>query len=269
MTHAGSHPGSALRAEVTEKLTDAEEAVLLQISPSELPRHVAIIMDGNGRWARQHGFMQRIRGHEAGIDSVRIAVRTCGELHLRALTLYAFSVENWQRPKTEVMALMALLEKFLRDEIPELNANNVRLVASGCLEDLPAKARVQLDGTMDATAGNNGLVLNLALSYGGRTEITAAVRHLARSVSKGMLRPEEIDEEMISQQLYHHELGDPDLLIRTSGELRVSNFLLWQIAYAEIYVTPVLWPDFRREHLYAAILDYQKRERRFGKVLNR
>ena len=236
--------------------------------PRRLPEHIAIIMDGNGRWAKQHGLLQRIRGHEAGIESVRTAVRACGELHVKALTLYAFSVENWQRPRREIDALMRLLEQFLRDEIPELNDNGVRLVASGRIEDLPPSARKALDNTMAVTARNSGLVLNLALSYGGRTEIVAAARELARKSRSGALRPDDIDDETFARHLYHPELGDPDLLIRTSGELRVSNFLLWQIAYTEIYVTPVLWPDFRRRHLYEAILDYQKRERRFGKVLN-
>lgn len=261
------HPGEVLVARVKEKLSRAEEELLRQVNPAKLPRHVAIIMDGNGRWARERGLLDRIRGHEAGIDSVRVAVRACGELHLKALTLYAFSVENWQRPKREVAALMKLLQKFLHDEIPELNRNDVRLVASGRTEDLPDSAREALQGTIEATARNSGMVLNLALSYGGRTEITRAMRSIADDVKAGRVDPAEIDENLIGQRLYHPELGDPDLLIRTSGELRVSNFLLWQIAYTEIYVTPVLWPDFRRKQLYAAILDYEKRERRFGKVL--
>jgi undecaprenyl diphosphate synthase len=251
---------------VREKLSKTEAELLRQIVPAAVPRHVAIIMDGNGRWAKQRGFLDRIRGHEAGIESVRTVVRASGELHMGALTLYAFSVENWQRPKREISALMTLLKRFLRDEIPELNENNVRLEASGRLEDLPGDVRDELARTMEATARNSGMVLNLALSYGGRTELATAVRAIARRVREGNLDPDAIGEETISASLYHPELGDPDLLIRTSGEMRVSNFLLWQIAYAEIYVTPVLWPDFRRKHLYTAILDYQRRERRFGKV---
>ncbi len=253
-------------ARARQPLSPEEEALLRQISPEKMPRHVAVIMDGNGRWAKQHGFMDRVRGHEAGIESVRTAVRTCGELGVGALTLYAFSVENWQRPGREVTALMTMLERFLRKEIPELMESNVRLVASGRLEDLPASAREALDAASVALAKNTGLVLNLALSYGGRTEIMAAVRQLAREVRDGRLDPGAITEEHLSERMYHPELGDPDLLVRTSGELRVSNFLLWQIAYTEIYVTPVLWPDFRRLQIYEAILDYQRRERRFGRV---
>lgn len=263
-----NHPGEALVARVKEKLTHSERELLLQISPHKLPRHLAIIMDGNGRWAREHGLLTRIRGHEAGIESVRTAVRACGELHLHALTLYAFSVENWQRPKREVDALMGLLERFLQKEIPELNSNRVRLVASGRLDDLPGGARSAFEHASQATAANTGLVLNLALSYGGRTEIVEAVRRIARAARDGEVDPESIDEQRFASWLYHPELGDPDLLVRTSGEFRVSNFLLWQIAYTEIHITPVLWPDFRRKELYSAILDYQKRERRFGKVLN-
>lgn len=266
MAHNTQSPGEALVAHVKEKLSDKQKQLLLEISPHKLPRHIAIIMDGNGRWAKEHGFLQRIRGHEAGIDSVRIAVRACGELHLKALTLYAFSVENWQRPKRETDALMHFLERFLYNELEELQTNSVRLVASGRLGDLPADVQRALEHTMSATEHNTGLVLNLALSYGGRTEIVEAVQRIARQVKEGQLDWNAIDEQTIAQELYHPELGDPDLLVRTSGEYRVSNFLLWQIAYTEIYVTPVLWPDFRREHLYAAILDYEKRERRFGKV---
>ncbi|MBX7244919.1 MAG: isoprenyl transferase [Candidatus Sumerlaeaceae bacterium] len=264
-----SLPGEVLAARVKYPLTPQERELLLQIVPERLPRHIAIIMDGNGRWARQAGFRDRIRGHEAGIDSVRTAVRACGELHLRALTLYAFSVENWQRPKKEVDALMRLLIRFLNEEIPELNENNVRLVASGRTQDLSDECRRALDNTMAVTAGNTGLVLNLALSYGGRTEIIEAVRQIATEALAGTLDPVSLTEEAFSARLYHPELGDPDLLVRTSGEFRVSNFLLWQIAYTEIYVTPTLWPDFRRAHLYEAILDYEKRERRFGKVLEK
>jgi len=258
--------GACFLEKVREELSERERDLLVQIDPSRLPMHIAIIMDGNGRWAKQRGYLDRIRGHEAGIDSVRTAVRACGELGVRALTLYAFSVENWKRPRREIDALMGLLKRFLRDEIPELNENNVRLVASGRLEDLGHDVQQELARTMETTARNTGLVLNLALSYGGRAEIVNAARVIAEKVAQGLLPPDAIDEQLFAMHLYHPELGDPDLLIRTSGEMRVSNFLLWQIAYAEFYVTPVLWPDFRRADLYEAILDYQRRERRFGGI---
>lgn len=248
--------------------TREEEALRDRIDRARLPAHVAIIMDGNGRWAKDRGFLDRIKGHEAGSQSVRYAVRTCGELGITALTLYAFSVENWSRPKMEVMALMKLLENFLQQERSEIRENNVRLVVSGRLDDLPPATRKVVTDTIAESAHNTGLILNLALSYGGRTEIVDAVRQLAQDVVEGRLVPDEVSEAEIAARLYHPEIPDPDLLIRTSGEMRVSNFLLWQIAYAEIYVSPVLWPDFRRTHLYEAILNYQQRERRFGKVLN-
>ena len=257
---------TSLASKVREVLTPEEENLLAQITADRMPRHIAIIMDGNGRWARKQGFLDRVRGHEAGIESVRTAVRTCGELDVAVLTLYAFSVENWQRPGPEVSALMHMLKKFLLNEIDELNTNNVRLQASGRLEDLSPDVRAQLKKSMAATAGNTGMVLNLALSYSGRTELLSAVQAIAKKVADGELAPDAIREETIAAHLYHPELRDPDLLIRTSGELRVSNFLLWQIAYTEIYVTPVLWPDFRRRELYEAVLDYEKRERRFGRV---
>ncbi len=260
------HKGECFLGKVRDELNEVERELLVSIDPAKLPHHVAIIMDGNGRWAKQRGYLDRIRGHEAGIESVRVAVRACGELGVKALTLYAFSVENWKRPKREVDALMGLLKRFLRDEIPELNENNVRLVVSGRVNDLSEDVRAELSRTMEATSPNTGLVLNLALSYGGRAEIVDAVRAIVEDVQSGRLAPDNINEALFSQYLYHPELGDPDLLIRTSGEMRVSNFLLWQIAYTEFYVTPVLWPDFRRADLYRAILDYQRRERRFGEV---
>lgn len=260
------YPGDSLVRRVKYPLSESERDLLRRIDPDRLPRHIAVIMDGNGRWARERGLADRIRGHEAGIDSVRCAVRACGELYLHALTLYAFSVENWQRPRHETGALMMLLRRFLREEIPELMENNVRLVTSGRTEDLPADVQAELQRTMEATAGNSGLTLNLALSYGGRPEIVRAVCLIAEEVRAGRLDPDSINEAEVAGRLYHPELGDPDLLVRTSGELRVSNFLLWQIAYTEIHVTQVLWPDFRRTHLYEAILDFQRRERRFGRV---
>ena len=224
-----------------------------------LPRHIAIIMDGNGRWARMRG-LERIEGHRAGRESVRDVVRACGELGIEVLTLYAFSVENWRRPRREVWALMRLLRDTLYEEVDELDRNNVKLTAIGRLEGLPKASREALFWAMERTKDNTGLVLNLALNYGGRVEIVDAVR---RILEKGY-RPEEVDEKVISTHLYTAGLPDPDLLIRTSGELRVSNFLLWQMAYTEIWVTDVLWPDFRRQHLYQAIEAYQRRERRFG-----
>lgn len=259
-------PGTALLDRAKDKLTREESDLLRQIDPARLPQHIAIIMDGNGRWARNNGFMSRIRGHEAGIESVRVAVRACGELYMKALTLYAFSVENWQRPKREIDALMKLLERFLVEEIPELNDNNVKLAVSGRTEDLPDFVHRAMEKTLTATAANTGLTLNLALSYGGRTEIIKAVRELAELVRAGAISSDDIDEGAFSRHLYNPHLGDPDLLIRTSGEFRISNFLLWQIAYTEIHITQVLWPDFRRKDLYTAILDFEKRDRRFGKV---
>jgi undecaprenyl diphosphate synthase len=222
-------------------------------------------MDGNGRWAKERLFA-RIRGHRAGVESVRAAVRTAGEIGVKYLTLYAFSQENWNRPKAEIEALMHLLDEFLRGEIDELNENNVQLHAVGQLEDLPQFVLRQLDKTKQATAKNTGLKLVLALSYGSRQEIVSAVRQIAEKVSKGFIAPKDVSEKMFSQHLFTHEYPDPDLLIRTSGELRISNFLLWQISYAEFVVLPVLWPDFRKEHFLEAIREYGKRQRRFGKV---
>ncbi len=249
-----------------EPYNKEEEELFHQLDFDRLPQHVAAIMDGNGRWAKQRGYLARIYGHRAGIDSVREATRTAAALRLKGLTLYAFSSENWSRPKAEVNALMDLLDKFLVDEIPELMDNNVRLVASGNLWDLRPTTLKTLESTIDKTAGNSGLTLNLALSYGSRDEILRGVRRAMELAQSGSLQPEEMNAEAFSQLLDHPELGDPDLLIRTSGEMRVSNFLLWQIAYTEFVMMPVLWPDFRRIHFFEAILDYQKRDRRFGGV---
>jgi undecaprenyl diphosphate synthase len=249
-----------------EPVAPEEAALFAQLDLTRLPRHVAIIMDGNGRWAKQRGFMARIFGHRAGIESVREATRLAASLRLDALTLYAFSKENWVRPAEEVRALMELLERFLVDEIPELMDNNVRLVASGDLDDLPESTRRRLEATMAHTADNSGLRLNLALSYGARAEITRAVRRAMEMARAGTMAPEDMTPEAFSQLLDHPELGDPDLLIRTSGELRVSNFLLWQIAYSEFVSLPVLWPDFRRSHFLGALVEYQRRDRRFGGV---
>ena len=240
-----------------------EYASVLKAGP--LPRHVAIIMDGNGRWAKLRQ-RPRVEGHREGINSVREVVRAAGELNIGYLTLYTFSTENWRRPKGEVTALMALLLKTIREEVDELNRNNVRLTTIGRMEDLPLMARRSMQHAIRVLSRNTGLTLNLALSYSSRQEITDAVRRIASEVHAGRLTSRAIDDEVISSHLYTSGMPDPDLLIRTSGELRISNFLLWQLAYTEIYVTDVLWPDFRRKEFYDALLAYQKRERRFGKV---
>jgi undecaprenyl diphosphate synthase len=241
-----------------------EKSLLAQLDRQQLPRHVGIIMDGNGRWARQRGFLERIRGHEAGIEAVRAVIETAAEIGIGALTLYAFSKENWNRPAREVRALMNHLEKFLYAELDNLNEHDIRLVASGSLDDLPAASRKALTHVCTETAAAQGLTLNLALSYGGRSEIAEAVRQLARQVREGAIDPESIDEVAIAKHLYHPELGDPDLIIRTSGEFRVSNFMIWQAAYSEFYITPVLWPDFGRAEFLQAMIAFQGRERRFG-----
>jgi undecaprenyl diphosphate synthase len=228
-----------------------------------VPRHIAIIMDGNGRWARDRG-LQRIRGHEEGAESVRTVLRTCGEMGVQYLTLYAFSTENWKRPRTEVAALMKLLERFLRKEAPELMEQNVRLQAIGRLTDLPDACQRELHRVIELTSTNTGTTLVLALSYSGRTEIIDAVRSIAQAVKQGHLDEAMIDPEVFSKHLYTRCYPDPDLLIRTSGEMRISNFLLWQLSYTEIYVTKKLWPDFRKPDLLEAIEDYIKRQRRYG-----
>lgn len=229
-------------------------------------RHVAITMDGNGRWAKEHGFADRIRGHQAAPAAVRAVVETAAKLGLKALTLYAFSRENWKRPPEEVSALMHLLKRFLVKERPEMMENDIRFIASGCLEDLPSNLLKELDKTREMTRGNKGLTVNLAVSYSGREEIVHAARELARKVAGGELNADAITPDLFSQYLYAPELGDPDLFIRTSGENRISNFMLWQVAYSEIYVTDVYWPDFRRIHLLEAMIDFQKRQRRFGRI---
>jgi len=234
------------------------------IDPERLPAHIAIIMDGNGRWARRRS-LPRAAGHKAGIEPVRTTVETCSRLGIQALTLYAFSVENWKRPRTEVDMLWRLLRIYTRRELPEMMRNGIRFTCMGRLDALPAQVRRELDATIEATANNSGMRLNLALNYGGRSELVDAVNAIVDNARReGRLDSLEIDEEAIAARLYTAGLPDPDLLIRTSGEMRVSNFLLWQIAYAELYVTDTLWPDFRRTDLLHAILDYQKRDRRFG-----
>lgn len=231
----------------------------------DLPEHIAIVMDGNGRWARKR-MLPRVAGHREGINSVRKVTRICGELDIKHLTLYTFSTENWNRPRKEVSAIMQLLMTTIRAEVDNLHKNNVRLTVIGQLEDIPAEARQGMIDGMEKTAGNSGLNLNLALSYGSRQEIISAVRKLSGLVAKGELSVEDIDEEVLSSQLYTAGMPDPDLLIRTGGEYRISNFLLWQMAYTEVYITPVFWPDFRERELLKALSEYQLRERRFGMV---
>jgi len=235
----------------------SEMSTLPPIDRTRIPAHIAVIMDGNGRWAKAR-HLPRIFGHRAGITSVREIVRTCGELGVRALTLYAFSAENWTRPTTEIRALMKLLEEYIVREVPELQKNRVRLQAIGRLEALPAGARKKLEEAIEATAHNKGLMLVLALNYGGRQEIVDACNRAFEAGHK------KIDEKTLARYLYAPDCPDPDLLVRTSGEMRLSNFLLWESAYTEIYVTKTLWPDFRKPHLYEAIAEYQRRERRFG-----
>jgi undecaprenyl diphosphate synthase len=232
---------------------------------NNLPKHVAIIMDGNGRWARQRG-LPRIEGHRMGMESVRETVRVSSKLGIKYLTLFAFSSENWARPKVEVTALMQLLGFYLQKELVELDKNNVRLAAIGRLHELPTSARQQLDKAIATLQDNTGLMLVLALSYGGRAEIVDAVREIAREIKTGQIDVADVNEKCVSDHLYTAGIPDPDLLIRTSGELRVSNFLLWQISYAEIYVTETLWPDFRKAEYLKALDDYGNRQRRFGRV---
>jgi undecaprenyl diphosphate synthase len=230
-----------------------------------IPRHIAIIMDGNGRWARERS-MPRPFGHRSGMKSVRAVVEAAIEVGLEALSLFAFSQENWQRPSTEVSALMTLLEEYIAREVDELRERGVRVTVFGELERLTPPAAAAVSRVMAETAHNTTLRLNLFISYGGRAELVRAARLLARDAVEGRLQPDEIDEEDIRQRLFTADIPDPDLLIRTSGEKRLSNFLLWQIAYAELYISPVLWPDFGKRELFEAILDFQSRERRFGRV---
>lgn len=237
----------------------------IELDQNKIPRHVAIIMDGNGRWAQQHG-RERSYGHKAGTDAVRSVIEGAGEIGVQYLTLYTFSTENWNRPKEEVELLMGLLVKSIHDELDELMKKQVRLLMAGRMEDLPESARGAMQFAIDKTAGNKGLTLILALSYSGRTELTHAAQNIARGVQNGSLAPEDITPETISQHLYLPEVPDPDILIRTGGECRISNFLLWQMAYTEFFFLPVMWPDFRKEHLRETIAVFQNRERRFGKT---
>ncbi len=237
--------------------------VSLLLDPQRLPRHVAIIMDGNGRWAQSRG-LRRIRGHVSGAESVRVVVRQARQLGISYLTLFAFSEENWQRPSMEIRALMGLLRRYLHQELAEMQENQISLRAIGDLERLPRAVQQDLAQTMAATAAGAQMVLTLALSYGGRTEIVQAARHLAQDLQAGRIRAEEIDSALFSRYLYTAAMPDPDLLIRTSGEYRMSNFLLWQSAYTELYITDTLWPDFREEEFLKALVAYQQRERRYG-----
>ncbi len=236
-----------------------------QIDEKKLPKHIAIIMDGNGRWAKQQGFLRAI-GHQNGTKAVRETVETCAKINVPYLTLYAFSTENWNRPKLEVETLMKLLVSSLKKEIKTLQDNNIKLNAIGNLESLPKKAQRELQDVISKTKGNSRMTLTLALSYGAREEITKTIREISLKVKNNLISPLDIDERLVNDHLYTNNLPDVDLLIRTSGEQRISNFLLWQIAYAELSFTDTLWPDFTKKHLFEAILNYQNRERRFGKT---
>jgi len=246
--------------------SELEKELIKKIVPSKLPVHIAIIMDGNGRWARERGFRDRTKGHEYATTAVRETVRICNDIGIKYLSLFAFSTENWKRPKEEVNTLMYLLNKYLKLELKEMLDNNIKLVASGRLDDLPQNVRKTLNDVIQKTEKNNGLILNFCLSYSGRSEILDTVKKILAINAKNEIDPSKIEDDFFRQYLYKPEIPDPDLLIRTSGEVRVSNFFLWQLAYTEIYVTDVLWPDFRKKDLLEAIIDYQKRERRFGKI---
>jgi undecaprenyl diphosphate synthase len=245
-------------------LPDEQAKELLKIS-GEIPKHIAIIMDGNGRWAKKRG-LPRVAGHKRGVDTVKEIVEACAEIGVKFLTLYTFSTENWKRPKDEVSTLMRLLLNSLRDRVNELNDNDICLTTIGDTESLPIAVRKQLEFDIERTRNNKKMVLNLALSYSGRWELLEAIKQIANSTVEGKIKIEEIDEKLVSSYLTTKNIPDPDLLIRTSGEFRVSNFLLWQIAYSEFIITETLWPDFSKFDLYDAIKIFQKRERRFGKV---
>jgi undecaprenyl diphosphate synthase len=256
-------PGSGLTAAELPGLPADELRERILLRP--LPRHVAVIMDGNGRWATQRG-LPRVAGHTQGVTAVRNIARAAGELGIGFLTLYAFSSENWNRPRHEVSTLMSLLERSIDRELPELMARNVRFRVIGRPNGVPAAVKRGIEHVVRTTATNTGLTLVMAFNYGGRDELIDACRALAREVEAGRLRPEQIDEARVARALYTEDVPDPDLLIRTSGEMRVSNFLLWQIAYTELWITPTLWPDFGPRELYLAISDFQQRDRRFGRV---
>jgi len=240
-----------------------DAALARAVDPGRLPAHIAIIMDGNGRWARRRGQL-RVAGHKAGMRPVRTIIETCAQMGIRVLTLYAFSIENWKRPRTEIEMLWRLLRTYLRLELPEMMRQHIRMNAIGRLDALPPQVHAELQEVLAETAANRGLSVNLAINYSGRAELVDAVKALVGQACRGKITAESVDEAAISANLYTAGIPDPDLLIRTSGEMRVSNFLLWQIAYAELYVTETLWPDFTRADLLRAVLDYQKRDRRFG-----
>ncbi|MTV47830.1 isoprenyl transferase [Heliobacillus mobilis] len=247
------------------KTSADEQALSEQIDPHRIPKHIAIIMDGNGRWAKRRG-LPRVAGHRAGVESLRRVLEVCEDYNIAYLTVYAFSTENWKRPADEVNALFDLLVEYLHRELNTLHSKGVRIRAIGKIEDLPGGPRRELEKAIAKTANNTRLVLNVALNYGGRFEIVEAVKSIARLAAEGKVNPDQIDEKYMSQYLYTADVPDPDLLIRPSGELRLSNFLLWQSAYTEIWVTPTLWPDFGRKEMVQAIVDYQGRDRRFGGV---
>ena len=250
------------------RMPELDPLETLGVPREALPRHLAIIMDGNGRWAKQRG-LPRIEGHRSAGTAVRETITTCARLGIECLTLYSFSLENWKRPRAEVEGLMTLYTQYLVNERQEIMDNNVRVVQIGRREGLPGEVLRELDTTMTLSAGNTGLTLCLALNYGSRTEIVDAVRAIARQAKAGQVQPDAIDDRLISASLYTAGLPDPDLVVRTANEMRISNFLLWQISYAELYVTPVLWPDFRAAHLYEALQTYAARERRYGDVTAR
>ena len=247
------------------KPNSKEAKLLAEIDPAHLPRHVAVIMDGNGRWAKLRG-KPRIFGHRAGADSVKAIVDTCARLQIPAITLYAFSTENWKRPKAEVSGLMSMLKRYLRSELKEVHSNNIKFQAIGNLGGLAEDVQKEIAVGMNTTAGNTGTILSVALNYGGRAEILDACKKAAQSRLDNGDSIENLSEEDIERNLYTQGLPEVDLMIRTSGEMRISNFLLWQLAYSEIYVTPTLFPDFRRSEIFEAILDFQKRDRRFGDI---
>lgn len=250
---------------IDEQRLDDKDIQQRLITMGKLPKHIAIIMDGNGRWAVERS-LSRTNGHREGIESVRDIVKASSQLGVKNLTLYAFSIENWKRPHAEISILMKLLEHYLRQELEELNQNGVRIMSIGKLSSLPKTVQKLLYRSIDTTKDNQGLTLTLALSYSGRWDIVRAVQMIALDVRRGKISPEDISENLFTQYLQTNKIPDPDLLIRTSGEMRLSNFLLWELAYSEIYITDKYWPEFRREELYESILNYMKRERRFGKT---
>ncbi len=255
-----------ISAQTTQSKDDIELQNELK-SSGKLPAHIAIIMDGNGRWAQKKGNI-RLHGHKAGVKSVRDVTESCAQLGVNYLTLYAFSTENWNRPASEINGLMKLLVQSLRDETETLQKNDIKLITIGQTNRLPAKCRTQLQEVMDLTKNNKRMQLCLALSYSGRWDITEAVRSITHEVQKGNIAPEDVNDDLISSYLSTANIPDPDLIIRTSGEYRISNFLLWQLAYSELYITHTYWPDFRRDELYEAIRSYQSRDRRYGKLKN-